>query len=554
MLRRHSIKTKLVVALAILLTSVCLLAAGGLLGLRRYRHLGDSVSQGMREVRIANDLYRLAETLRFSNSRIDRRQDRRSGFLEPDAFTLQARHLEDSQVDFVRELFRRNLDSYRAICDSENRESLLIDEPQRRANVASIREAFEAFEQILNSADDPDSYPARLRTRVDRLVDETQRHAESLNANMDRFHGQVKATYRAWNAFTLVCAGTSVLLVAALLWSFWAMVVQPFRTLLDGSRLVARGEFGHRIYLQTGDELNELADAMNDMSDKFQVTYANLDSLRRDLQRQVEDRTREVIRNEQLASVGFLAAGVAHEINNPLTAIAWAAESLESQLEDWTESESAGVEEPLAEALQKTLRQIQSEAFRCKGITDRLLDFSRMSEVRREPTDLVGLVADVVELVSKVGEFRCKTIHTRGLGAVIADVNPHQIRQVVLNLLTNALESVDSDGSVEIAVSGDERRAYVTVTDDGCGMSEEVLRHLFEPFFTRRRDGTGTGLGLSITYRIVSQHGGQLIPSSEGAGRGSRMELILPRQAESGTEDGVNDLEHGWNHESLQAA
>lgn len=553
MLKRRSIKTKLVIALSLLLATVCLLAVSGLLGLRRYRQLAESVSQGMKEVRIANDLYRFAEALRFSNSRIEGRNDL-GLIIDGDAFMLQTRHLEDERVALLRDSFRRNLDSYEAMASSNRRESLLIDRPQRQENLARIREAYEQFEVILAKADDPNAYPSRLRSKLDRLVSETHDHADMLNTNVDQFSGGVKATYRTWHAITLVCAALSVLLVGVLLWSFWAMLVQPFRTLLDGSRLVARGEFGHRIYLETGDELNELADAMNDMSDKFQSAYTRLDELRRNLEREVRDRTREVIRNEQLASVGFLAAGVAHEINNPLTTIAWAAESLESQLEELSETDLPCVNQDLATALQITLRQIQSEAFRCKGITDRLLDFSRMSEVRREPTDLVKLVEDVVDLVSKVGEFRCKTIRTHGDGEIMAHVNVHQIRQVVLNLVTNALESVDAEGSVDITVRGDGRHAYVTVADNGCGMTEDVLKHLFEPFFTRRRDGTGTGLGLSITYRIVSQHGGKLVPSSAGVGQGSRMELILPLVPESGNQDESIVHDYGWKHESYQAA
>lgn len=531
MLKRRSIKTKLVVALTLLLASVCLLATSGVIGLRRYRQLAESVSQGMREVRITNDLYRFAEALRLSNTRIDG-PDLRSQILNSDALTLQARHLDDNHFDFARHLFRRNLESYEAIAQAGRRESLLIDADQRFRNIADIRDAFEDFESVLRKPEDADSYPARLKSRLDHLVAITERHAETLNANTNQFSGGVKATYRTWHAITLVCAAIAVILVGLLLWSFWAMLVQPFRTLLDGSRLVARGEFGHRIYLETGDELNELADAMNDMSDKFQSAYTRLDELRQNLEREVQVRTREVIRNEQLASVGFLAAGVAHEINNPLTTIAWAAESLESQIEEFSDADHA----PLATALLSTLRQIQSEAFRCKGITDRLLDFSRMSEVRREPIDLTSLVADVVDLVTKVGEFRCKTVRTHGEDPVVAHVNGHQIRQVVLNLVTNALESVDANGSVDVTVRGDERYAYVTVDDDGCGMSEDVLHHLFEPFFTRRRDGTGTGLGLSITYRIVSQHGGKLLPSSPGVGLGSQMQLVLPLLPESGNQ------------------
>jgi signal transduction histidine kinase len=196
------------------------------------------------------------------------------------------------------------------------------------------------------------------------------------------------------------------------------------------------------------------------------------------------------------------------------------------------------------------LRRIEEEAYRCKGITEKLLDFSRLSEVRRARTDLVELVSDVVLMVGKVGKYRCKTIRLHVDDPVIVSINPQEIRQVVLNLVTNALESLDVDGAVDVHVETTDEQAVVVVHDNGCGMNQEVLTHLFEPFFTRRRDGTGTGLGLSITYRIVSQHGGSLIAHSEGEGRGSRLEMHLPRVAES--EQSHVTITSGWSHEPYQ--
>jgi signal transduction histidine kinase len=273
------------------------------------------------------------------------------------------------------------------------------------------------------------------------------------------------------------------------------------------------------------------------------------------LDRQVHARTREVIQNEQLASVGFLAAGVAHEINNPLTTVAWSAESLEAQVAEIALLRSSDriVDDELCEALTTNLRRIEEEAYRCKGITEKLLDFSRLSEVRRASTDLVELVEDVVAMVGKVGSYRCKTLRAHVETPVVANVNPQEIRQVVLNLVTNALESVDPEGSVDVHVSADDTYASVVVKDDGCGMSNDVLRHLFEPFFTRRRDGTGTGLGLSITYRIVSQHGGSLIAKSDGEGCGSSMEMLLPITSEIADNHGQSRNTLGMNHESYQA-
>ncbi len=111
---------------------------------------------------------------------------------------------------------------------------------------------------------------------------------------------------------------------------------------------------------------------------------------------------------------------------------------------------------------------------------------------------------------------------------VIADVNAQEIKQVVLNLITNGLESLDVGGAVRVSVERDAVAARVIIEDDGCGMSDEVRKHLFEPFFTRRRSGQGTGLGLSITHRIVEEHRGRIDATSDGPGRGSRFVVTLP--------------------------
>ena len=556
MLRRRPIRIKLAAAMGLLSAIVCLLAFSGFWGLYRYRRLAKAVGQRASEIPLAGELHRLAQTLRDSHYRIVD--------LERHEGMIDSRLLEQSRREDEKRLFRdtlvalqRTLQKYqRTIAARQGESELLVDTARRKRSLSAIGDTCDAVALLDQKPLHPVIRRQQLFEELDSLVAETRDHAESINEAMAAVSIDVKGQYRTWIAVAWVCFALAITMVGVLLWSFWTLVVQPFRTLLDGSRLVAGGEFGHRIDLGTGDELSELAEALNAMSNRFQQAYSHSDSLRRNLQQQVRDRTRELIRNEQLASVGFLAAGVAHEINNPLTTIAWGAESLESQVSELLglEPEQRHFDEELVETLQSILAQIQSEAFRCKGITERLLDFSRMSEVRREPTDMAKLVEDVVGLVSRVGEFRCKTIRTHCDGPVTAAVSAHQIRQVVLNLVTNALESVDSDGAVDIHISRDETNARIVVEDNGCGMSEEVMTHLFEPFYTRRRDGTGTGLGLSITCRIVSQHGGSLAPYSEGEGRGSRFELLLPLQAECDDNAALCPSPLEWNHEPYQAA
>jgi len=259
----------------------------------------------------------------------------------------------------------------------------------------------------------------------------------------------------------------------------------------------------------------ELADAFNDMTERFQ-------EIRDDLDGQVQLRTREVIRNEQLASVGFLAAGVAHEINNPLASIAMCAESLESRLDSTTPTAAD------RQVTKRYLELIQNEAFRCKGITEKLLDFSRLGEVRRQATAIMALVGDVAEMLRHVGRFAGRAIEVESSSDVLVMVNPQEIKQVVLNVLVNALDSIEESGNVRVGLRRSGREAVLTFTDDGCGMSEEVLEHLFEPFFTRRKAGQGTGLGLSIVHRIVADHGGRIEALSRGVGMGSTFRVTLP--------------------------
>jgi signal transduction histidine kinase len=264
----------------------------------------------------------------------------------------------------------------------------------------------------------------------------------------------------------------------------------------------------------------ELAEAMNDMTERFEA-------IRDDLDRQVRERTKQVVRSEHMASVGFLAAGVAHEINNPLQSIAVCGESLETRLTELLEA-APDVGDTDRQVMLDYVRMIQNEAFRCAGITERLLDFSRAGDVTRQQTELSELVQGVIDMVSHLGRYQEKQIEFRPSQMVNAPVNPQELKQVVLNLITNGLDSLAAGGRllIELTKTGD--MAQLVFTDDGCGMTDEVLQHLFEPFFTRKRTGQGTGLGLSMTYRIVADHGGTIDVHSDGPGKGARFCVSLP--------------------------
>jgi two-component system NtrC family sensor kinase len=329
-----------------------------------------------------------------------------------------------------------------------------------------------------------------------------------------------------------------LLLVWGLLGSFYSWVFNPIRDLEAGVIRVAKGDLAHRIEVHSGDEMEDLGAAFNDMMQRLQDLYS-------DLARQVNERSRQLIRSERLASVGFLAAGVAHEINNPLASIALCSEALERRLENLLRHlRGDGQFDEEYETFTKYLKMIQEEAFRCKNITERLLAFSRPGERRREKTDLRELVQLVLDVTQHLPNHRGKEIQFEmsaerlaADGTICAWVNSEEIKSVVLNLVVNALDSMDEGGKLTIRLGQRGDMAELQFTDTGCGMTPEVLENIFEPFYTRSRTGKGTGLGLTISHRIITQHGGEIEASSPGPNRGSTFIVRLPINAPEGIEE-----------------
>jgi signal transduction histidine kinase len=344
--------------------------------------------------------------------------------------------------------------------------------------------------------------------------------------------GRLNETRRHYQVtlwIVLPASGVGLLLMGGLLRSYYAWVLSPIRALEAGVGRIAQGDFGHRIRVESGDEMEDLAAAFNDMARRLQELYG-------DLARQVNERSRQLVRSERLASVGFLAAGVAHEINNPLASIAFCSEALEARLGGLLRQARAAGRDDDPAVFAKYLKMIQEEAFRCKNITERLLKFSRPGERTREPADLHQLVQAVLELTqhlqSSRGKHRALEVGP-GLSAgapVTAWVNAEEIKSVVLNLVVNALDSMDEGGRLTIRLRQRDGMAELEFTDTGCGMTPEVLENIFEPFFTRSRTGKGTGLGLTISHQIITQHGGEIEAASPGPGRGSTFTVRLPVQ------------------------
>jgi signal transduction histidine kinase len=366
-----------------------------------------------------------------------------------------------------------------------------------------------------------------IRDAAEDLRRTTRDLRDHINEKLEERLNEGKTHYQT--TIWIIVPATVLGLVVLASFPFYAWVLNPIRDLGAGVARVARGDFGHRIEVHSGDEMEELADAFNDMTDRLQELYG-------DLARQVNERSRQLVRSERLASVGFLAAGVAHEINNPLASIAFCSEALEARLGDLVRVARAAGRGEDSEVFAKYLKMIQEEAFRCKNITERLLEFSRTGERRREETDLGALVQSVLDLTQHLQNSRGKELELRVNtdrvpgGRILARVNAEEIKSVVLNLVVNALDSMDQGGKLTVVLGQRDGMAELKFIDSGCGMTQEVLDNIFEPFFTRSRSGKGTGLGLTISHRIVTQHCGELEAASEGPSHGSTFTVRLPLQ------------------------
>ena len=232
---------------------------------------------------------------------------------------------------------------------------------------------------------------------------------------------------------------------------------------------------------------------------------------------------RAVARAEKLAAVGRLAAGVVHEINNPLATISACAESLEARV---NEGSFAG--SPALEDLREYLGLIRSEAFRCKSITMGLLDFSRTRTSQRVTINLGDVIQSAGRLLShqkRSPEVKFKLEVAPDLQPVSGD--PGQLQQAVIALATNALDAMGDSGSLSIVARNDDDKVVVEVCDTGVGIPAENLAKIFEPFFTTKEIGRGTGLGLAVCYGILTEHGGSLDVQST-VGTGTTFTITLP--------------------------
>jgi signal transduction histidine kinase len=277
-------------------------------------------------------------------------------------------------------------------------------------------------------------------------------------------------------------------------------VMKPLVKLKEGAERIGKGEFGYRIDIASKDEIGEL-------SESFNIMAHNLEKLQ-----SMEEKLRQ---SEKLAAVGKFAAGIAHEINNPIGNVIGIAKLRLKNTEE--------------EAVREDLESIIKDAGRCARIVKDLLFYSRQSPPNKEKASLNNLTAEALNAV--MSNFGPKNIEIKKeLYDELPDIymDTLQINQVLTNVLINAIQSIEKAGILSVMTARlNDNTVEVAVTDTGSGMDDETRIRIFDPFFTTKAVGEGTGLGLAISYGIVQNHGGEIIAES-GKEHGSTFRIRLP--------------------------
>ena len=242
------------------------------------------------------------------------------------------------------------------------------------------------------------------------------------------------------------------------------------------------------------------------------------------------DAERKISQSEKLAAIGQLAAGVMHEINNPLATIGACADAIRGRAED------AGKQ--VAEGLEEYLKIVDAEVQRCKRIVEGLLDLSRPKKATKSPVEVNKVVEDTLFLLKHHDRFKYLELNrdlAEGLPLISADAE--QLIQVFMALMLNAMDAMEARGTLTVQTARNPERAdevYIAFSDTGAGISRTDIQKIFEPFYTTKPQGRGTGLGLSICYAIVAEHGGRIDVDSQ-MGKGSTFKVILPIGANPGS-------------------
>ena len=337
----------------------------------------------------------------------------------------------------------------------------------------------------------------------------------------------------------------ALLIVAVLSWLFvWRVVDRPIKALQNGTEHLSHGELGYQIEVRSEDEVGDLARSFNGMSLQLRAANEEIVTWAKTLEDRVEQKTKElnrahdhVLHVEKMASIGKMAAVVAHEVNNPLSGILTYAKLIRK----WVAS--GQTEHEKREEAMQCLELIAAESRRCGDLIKNLLSLSRTAPMNVQSTDLHAVVDRCLMLVRHQLELVGVELQLKiAQDLPLVPCDPAQIEQVLLALSMNAIDAMPRGGNlwIEGRLSNDESEIEIQVRDDGAGIAPDVLPHIFEPFLTTKESGHGVGLGLAIARGIVERHSGRIEVQSE-LGRGTTFNITLPSHGPDASLAAVGD-------------
>lgn len=419
---------------------------------------------------------------------------------------------------FEKNWFLYGTNLYDALNNIQNAKNLLTTSEEEMRELAgeaaydnmwsSLIRYNETLEKLGALADLPDSAAATQRLT---LESELRGFGAEIVTDASNVFDRERVRIHSWLKTSMVIAVAAlvvILIFVAIIASFITrQIIHPFGRFEDYTRRIAAGDFSlitpARKYR---DEFTNLAIALNHMLIEL---------------KKHED---QLIQSRKMAAIGDLTAGIAHELNNPLNNISLTTEALIDEFDDWDR-----------EAKLKMLGTISTQVDRAGATVANLLDFTRRDESSFESLSINEILNRTVKLVSN--EINLHNIELvlelgKNLPTIMGSV--HNLQQVFLNLLVNAIQAMPDEGTLRIKSYGENKSLRVDISDTGIGIPAENLDKIFDPFFTTKEVGHGTGLGLSVSYGIVKKHHGHITVSSE-VGRGTTFSVILPLSNSGGT-------------------
>ncbi len=346
-----------------------------------------------------------------------------------------------------------------------------------------------------------DAYANDLTPRSQNLRNKLRELIELRSRNLEELEAKTKHLNRINIICSLVFAFLAVMIGGLMSIVIFRSISRPLSLLQEGARIIGEGKLDYQIPVTAQDEIGKLAQSFNTMVNDL-----------RNMQLQI-------IQMDRMSSIGQLAGGVAHEINNPLTGVLGQAQLLLEKL-------------PADHACRKPVERIESAAQRCRRIVRALLDFAREKNYNFNACDAEKMLEETLDFTKT--EMDSKNINllkdiAPGMPPVRASFG--HIQQVFLNIVTNAIQAIPKGGTIEVSAAQKGDVVEIRFKDNGMGIKKENLNHVFDPFFTTKDIGQGTGLGLTISYGIIQRHQGEIAAESEGEGKGATFVIRLPVNA-----------------------